>query len=141
MSPCPFNTILACSTSSLDPFSSRAREMASRSTSRAFEGEAAVAAGPRVRGRSRAGEEMARRGSAASMRRGGRRSSVWRSRRHVGNSGATPEASREARVSGMWLGSGDWERCRIGSSKIETEKRGEEEEVKNWLSEIGRAHV
>jgi len=50
--------------------------MASRSASRAFEGEGPVAvagagAGPRVRGRSRAGEEMAQRGSAASMRLSG----------------------------------------------------------------------
>lgn len=54
--------------------SDRATAMASRSASRAFEGEGPVAeawAGPRVRGRSRAGEEMAQRGSAASMRLSG----------------------------------------------------------------------
>lgn len=48
--------------------------MASRSDARAFEGEAVGAragAGPRVRRRSRVGEEMAQRGSTASMRRGG----------------------------------------------------------------------
>jgi hypothetical protein len=75
--------------------------MASRSTSRAFEGEAAAAAGPRDRGRSRAGEEMEQRGSAASMRRGGRRASVWRSRRRVGDSGTTPDAA-EWNVVGEW---------------------------------------
>uniref|UniRef100_A0A0A9VUX0 CenpcA n=1 Tax=Arundo donax TaxID=35708 RepID=A0A0A9VUX0_ARUDO len=68
MSPCSFITVLACSTSSLDPFS--CREMASRSASSAFEGEAA-GAGPRVRQRRRVAEETARRGSAASMRRAG----------------------------------------------------------------------
>jgi hypothetical protein len=41
----------------------RASAMASRSAPRTFEG-----VGPRVRGRSRAGEVMAQRGSAASMR-------------------------------------------------------------------------
>jgi hypothetical protein len=45
----------------------RASAMASRSASWAFEGEGPMA-GPRVRGRSRTVEEMAQRGSIASMR-------------------------------------------------------------------------
>ena len=79
--------------------SGRAREMASRSTSRAFEGEAAGPSGPRVRGRSRLGEEMAQRGSAASIRRRG----AGAARRSGGPAAAwgfeaTPEASRDARL-------------------------------------------
>ena len=65
---------------------------------------AEAGAGPRVRGRSRAGEEMAQRGSAASMRLSG---------------GAAPRVGHAVPPP-----RGDPKRRRSGSSKIETASSG-----------------